>query len=112
MTYGRPPSETPLKPAVFHILLALSNGQLHGLGIADAVEEETEGDMRLAAGTLYRSLKEMAEAGMVEQVDSADPRRTSYRLTDSGQQVLRQEAQRLARLVELARGRDILPSRP
>lgn len=109
MTYGKPLTETPLKPAVFHILLALSRGQMHGLGIADSVEEETDGEIRLAPGTLYRSLREMAEARMVEHVDSSDPRRTSYRLTDSGRGVLRQEAERLARIVDLARGRDILP---
>lgn len=110
MTYGKPVTQTPLKPAVFHILLALSRGRLHGLGIADAVEEETDGDIQLGPGTLYRSLREMAEAGIVAQLEDADdPRRNYYRLTDAGREVLGREAERLADLVEIARSRAILP---
>ena len=110
MTYGKPVTETPLKPAVFHILLALSGGRLHGLGIADAVEEETDGEIRLGPGTLYRSLREMSEAGIVTQLDDGDdPRRTYYALTDSGQQLLAREAERLANLVEIARSRSVIP---
>lgn len=110
MTYGKPVTETPLKTAVFHILLALSRGRLHGLGIADAVQEETAGEIQLGPGTLYRSLREMAEAGIVVQVeDERDPRRTSYELTDSGRQILAREAERLESLVEIARSRSVLP---
>lgn len=112
MTYGKPVTETPLKPAVFHILLALSRGRLHGLGIADAIEEETGGDVQLGPGTLYRSLREMADAGIVDQVadgTSDDPRRTYYELTPSGRKVLGREAERLAQLVEIARDRAVLP---
>lgn len=110
MTYGKPVTETPLKPAVFHILLALSRGRLHGLGIADAVEEETGGEIQLGPGTLYRSLREMAEAEIVVQVeDGTDPRRTIYELTTSGREVLGREAERLESLVELARSRSVLP---
>ena len=50
-----------LNAPVFHILLALSEGPLHGLGIADRVEAATEGAVDLGPGTLYRSLKEMTE---------------------------------------------------
>lgn len=108
MAYGKPVTETPLKLAVFHILLALSRDRLHGLGIADAVAEETGGEIVLGPGTLYRSLKEMDEAGLVTQVDADDPRRTCYAITGAGRQVLRAETERLARLVELARDRDVL----
>lgn len=110
MTYGKPITQTPLKPAVFHILLALSRGRLHGLGIADAVEEETAGEIRLGPGTLYRSLREMSEAGIVDQLaEGDDPRRTYYELTAPGRDVLTREAERLAVLVEIARSRAVLP---
>ncbi|NKB88380.1 MAG: PadR family transcriptional regulator [Acidobacteria bacterium] len=110
MTYGAPPTRTPLKPAVFHILLALSQGQLHGLAIADSVEAETEGDIRLGPGTLYRSLKEMSEAGLVAQVtgEAADPRRKVYELTENGRTLVQVEAERLARVLEVARSRHVL----
>lgn len=114
MTYGKPITETPLKPAVFHILLALSRGEMHGLGIADAVEEETGGEIRLGPGTLYRSLKEMTEAGIIgHAADPAgdDPRRKYYRLTPEGNRLLETEARRLARIVEIARDRRVIGDR-
>ena len=114
MTYGKPPTTAPLKPAVLHILLALSPGQMHGLGIADAIEKETGGEIRLGPGTLYRSLEEMTAAQLVAHVNSAesgeDPRRKYYRLTDLGLEVLQVEAARLARIVEVAKRRHVLSS--
>ena len=52
----------PLKPVVFHILLALAEAPRHGLGISEEVEEITAGSMVLGPGTLYRSLKMITEA--------------------------------------------------
>lgn len=107
------PSTLPLRPAVFHILLALSTRDRHGLGIADAAEEASEGVLELGPGTLYRSLSEMTEAGLVRQVDApeadADPRRKYYRITATGRDVLAREASRLQRLVDTVRAHDVLP---
>jgi DNA-binding PadR family transcriptional regulator len=103
----------PLRPAVFHILLALSMGDLHGLGIAEEVEVTTDGTIELGPGTLYRSLKEMAETGLIEDVpapeEGSDPRRRYYGITEAGRRLVQVEATRLARLVEVARDRDLLP---
>lgn len=114
MTYRKPPTSAPLKTAVLHILLALSPGKMHGLGIADAIEHETDGEIRLGPGTLYRSLKEMAAAQLVEPVDAtesdADPRRKYYHLTALGLEVLQAETERLARIVDVAKRRHVLSS--
>lgn len=103
----------PLRRPVFHILLALSRADLHGLGIADEVERSTDGAVELGPGTLYRSLKEMAREGLIDEVpapaDDADPRRKYYRVTDEGRRLVGAEAARLASLVRLARERDVLP---
>ncbi len=102
----------PLRPAVLHILLALSTGDLHGLGIADEVERASEGFVELGPGTLYRSLAEMLEAGLIRSVpapvEDADPRRKYYGLTAKGRHLLAEEASRLDRLVARARERRIL----
>ena len=102
----------PLKPAVFHILLALSDADHHGLGIADEVEENTAGATRLGPGTLYRSLKEMTREGLVREVSAPagdeDPRRKFYRLTRSGRAALRAEASRYERIVDVVRKRAVL----
>ena len=106
--------ETPLRPGVFHILLALAGGALHGLGIAEAVDEATAGSVRLGPGTLYRSLKEMARDGLISEVpapsESEDPRRRFYNITKRGRALVQAEAERLARIVDVARENRVLPS--
>ncbi len=105
----------PLTPAMFHILLALAGGERHGYGIMQEVATSTQGQMRLGPGTLYRSIKQLLEAGLIaESEERADPalddeRRRYYRLTSFGQRVAQAEAARLARLVRLARERQLLP---
>jgi DNA-binding PadR family transcriptional regulator len=103
---------TPLRPAVFHILLALAAGDRHGLGIAEEIERASGGQLELGPGTLYRSLAEMVEAGLIRSVKGptpeADPRRKHYRLTAAGRTVLAAEAGRLQQLVAAARARRVL----
>lgn len=104
-----------LKPPVFHILLALAERDLHGLGIADSVEEMTGGAVELGPGTLYRSLKEMGEGGLIRETEApqadSDPRRKYYAITPEGRTRVAHEAARLERLVEVARQRKLLPER-
>lgn len=107
------PSE-PLRPAAFLILLALSRAPLHGLGIADEVERATDGAVPLGPGTLYRTLKELLASDLIDDTSApgdADPRRRYYRLTRLGRTRLAAEASRLARVVEVARERRVLPDR-
>lgn len=106
------PGQPPLRLPVFHILLALSSGDLHGLGIAEEIERASEGLVELGPGTLYRTLAELADAGLVRGVgapSAADPRRKYYRITKSGRSVLTAEAERLQRLVGEAKVRKVLP---
>lgn len=103
----------PLRPPVYHILLALVGRDRHGLGIADEIERGSEGTVEMGPGTLYRSLAEMAEAGLIRSVKApssdADPRRKYYRITPPGRELLAVETARLARLVEAARAGGALP---
>ena len=107
-------SASPTAP-VFHILLALADQSLHGLGIAERVLAMTEGSLDLGPGTLYRSLKEMAERGLIREVAApdaqADPRRRYYALTAQGRRLAVTEAERLERIVGVARERRLLPRR-
>ena len=105
----------PLTPAVFHILLALANGERHGYGILQEIAAITHAQRRIRPGTLYRSIKQMLAAGMIEEADERpdptvdDERRRYYRLTAFGRQVALAEAQRLAQLVHEAEVRRLLP---
>ena len=107
-----------LTPAVFHILLALADGESHGYGIMQDVERFTNGETRLGPGTLYRSIQRMLVDGLIEELaislhDEADEdRRRYYRLTAKGLAVAKREAQRLADLVDAARHRNLVALRP
>lgn len=110
-------SAAVLTPAVFHILLALSDGHSHGYGIMQDVEAFTAGEIRLGPGTLYRSIQRMLVDGLIEELEIAlhdesdDDRRRHYRLTKKGLEIAQREARRLAALVEIARQRDLLVKR-
>jgi DNA-binding PadR family transcriptional regulator len=109
-----PEEMLPLTPAVFHILLALTDGELHGYGIMKEVETHTQGQVNMGPGTLYGSIKRMLAANLIEETDERpdpsldDERRRYYRLTDFGERVLAAEAQRLARAVQVARSKKLL----
>ena len=96
-----------LKPADFHVLLALAEGPRHGYGIMKEVERESSGGVRLEVGSLYRLIGRMLEAGLLEEGDT-DDRRRYYRITRLGRRALKAEAERLAALVDVVRARKIL----
>ena len=109
----RPPDFLPLTPAVLHILLAVADGEQHGYAIAQAVESLTDGTVRMGPGTLYGSIGRMVTNGLIEESVRArgrsdDERRRFYRLTTLGRRVLEAELDRLARVVALARSKNIL----
>jgi DNA-binding PadR family transcriptional regulator len=97
-----------LKPADFHILLALTEVPRHGYGLMKEVERESEGLVRLEIGSLYRLLARMVEDGLIEEADE-DERRRYYRISRQGRRVLKAEAVRLSHLVDLSRARKLLP---
>ena len=64
----------PLTPAVFHILLALADGERHGYGIMQEIALRTDGKMRMGPGTLYGSIKRMLAEGLIEELgERPDP---------------------------------------
>jgi DNA-binding PadR family transcriptional regulator len=109
-----PQDHLPLTPAVFNIMLALADGEKHGYGIMLDVESNTSGTVQMGPGTLYGSIKRMLKAALIEESDERpdadldDQRRRYYRLTGSGQRVLRLEAERLASQVATARAKNLL----
>jgi DNA-binding PadR family transcriptional regulator len=98
------------------IVVALGNDELHGYGIMREVRRRTGGQRRLAPGTLYRSLRQMQEKGLVAESevrpdpDLDDERRRYYQLTDLGRRVAVAEIERLEGLVRAARSKGLAPS--
>ncbi len=99
----------PLKPALYLILLALTEGDLHGYALKKDIFRRTDGRVKLGAGTLYRSIRQLVDLGLIEESDQRpdpaldDERRSYFRLTRLGRQAAHAETERLAELVRSAR---------
>ena len=110
-----PGSLLPLRPSVFHILLALSDGDLHGYGIMQEVAEHSSGQIKLGPGTLYGAIKRLLGERLIVEADERpdpeldDERRRYYRLTDFGQQVLKAEVRRISDMVSVAQRKRLIP---
>jgi DNA-binding PadR family transcriptional regulator len=105
----------PLPLATFHILLALAEDDRHGYAIIQDVAARTAGELKLSAGTLYRSIQRMIEQGLIGELQERpapeldDERRRYYRITKFGAVVARAEVRRLQDLVRLARASGFVP---
>ncbi len=106
----------PLSPAVFHLLLALAEDDMHGYALMRDIEERTGGLVKVGPGMLYGSIKWLLAEGLIEEAPrraptKEDERRKYYRLTTDGRQLVRAEAARLEAAVSLARARKVLARR-
>jgi len=112
---ARPESLLPLPAATFHILLSLADDDRHGYAIILDVAARTGGEVKLGAGTLYRSIQRMLDQGLITEIEDRpapeldDERRRYYRITSFGEGVARAEARRLTELVRLARASGFVP---
>jgi DNA-binding PadR family transcriptional regulator len=98
-----PASLLPLTPALFHVLLALVDGEKHGYAILKDVAERTGGQVQLGTGTLYGIVKRLLADGLIrESAAGSTERRRAYRLTAFGRKVALAEAERLRDMVNLA----------
>jgi len=91
----------PLTPVVFHVLLAVSDGPLHGYAIMQEVEEAS--GQAMGPGTIYGALRRLTDAGWLIEADaeSGDARRgRSFALSEAGRGALADEARRIRRLAE------------
>ena len=101
-----------MKTRDYLILLSLADADLHGLGIARAVQDLSDGATRLWPVQLYGTLDALEESGWIEELD--DPRhrpadesekKRFYRLTRAGHRALAEETDRLGALVKIAKSR-------
>ncbi|HEX6054077.1 MAG TPA: PadR family transcriptional regulator [Gemmatimonadaceae bacterium] len=101
-----------MKTNTFHILVALLDGDKHGLGIVRDVLEQTGGALHLWPATLYGLLEQLAGDGFVEELSASgrhpageSERRRYYRLTKSGRAAVVGEVKRLEAMTRTVRGR-------
>lgn len=90
----------PMTETAFYILLCLKEPN-HGYGIIQKVEEMTDGEIRLAPGTMYGSLSKMEKDGVIRFVREEEKRKI-YQITELGIAVLQIELKRIKRLYKTA----------
>jgi transcriptional regulator len=84
------------------ILQALTQGAMHGYGVARWIEEQTEGTLMIEEGSLYPALYRMEKRGWVEPqwgMSENNRRAKYYELTDHGRKQLEDETESWGRLV-------------
>lgn len=106
--------DPPLPHLAFLLLLALGEGERHGYALKKAVLRSSDGRVRPGPATLYRHLRQLADAGLIEESDRRPPpelddeRRRYYRLTAAGRRRAAREARSLAGLVDAARAAHLI----
>ena len=67
----------------------------HGYLIMQKVEELSQGEVRMAAGTLYGAIENLLKWKFIKPVESKDKRRKVYVITDEGKKVLQLDYERM-----------------
>ncbi|WP_025026115.1 PadR family transcriptional regulator [Caldalkalibacillus mannanilyticus] len=93
----------PLTETMHYILLALRE-PLHGYAIMQVIEVMSNGQVRIAAGTLYGAIENLLKYNWIVLVASDDPRRKVYHITKEGLAVLQIEKERLTHILSLYEG--------
>jgi len=105
----------PLQPTSFHILLSLAEEDRHGYAIIQDIASRTNGEIKLSAGTLYRSIQRLQEQGLIVETrtrpapEEDDERRRYYSITSLGKAVAQAEVRRLQSLLKIARACGVVP---
>ena len=92
---------TPLQPAAFLVLLALSAGDRHGYGIRQDIRK-LDPDFELGPATLYTTIQRLLDSGWIAEVsgpESGERRRRYYRVTPHGDSALQAELRRMESMV-------------
>lgn len=93
----------PLTETMHYILLALRE-PLHGYAIMQTIEQLSNGEVRIAAGTLYGAIENLLKHGWIHPVPGGDSRRKVYNITPAGLEILEKERTRLTHILSLYEG--------
>ncbi|WP_413303669.1 PadR family transcriptional regulator [Bacillus sp. 1P10SD] len=93
----------PLTETVYYILLSLME-PAHGYLILQKVEELSDGQVKMAAGTLYGAIENLLKLKFIHPVDSQDGRRKVYLITDLGKEMLRLDLVRMQHMMKVTEG--------
>jgi len=104
-----------LTSTMFHILVVLADGDLHGYAIMQEIDRISDGSEAAGPTTLYRSIRQMRDLGLLRESKSRpaedDERRRYYRITNAGRRAAIAEVDRLERVTRVARSKRGLATR-
>ncbi len=92
----------PLTETVYYVLLALLEPS-HGYAIMQKVEELSDGQVRLAAGTMYGAIENLLKKKLIVSLPSTDPRRKVYEISEEGKRVLHADYKRLLHMTAVTK---------
>lgn len=87
-------TQLPLTETVFYMMMAFQK-PTYGYQAIQSIEEMSQGEVRIAAGTMYGAIENLLKQKMIHQVPSEFERRKMYKTTSYGNEVLALEVQRL-----------------
>ncbi|HYE11384.1 MAG TPA: helix-turn-helix transcriptional regulator [Patescibacteria group bacterium] len=93
----------PLTETTYYILLALLE-PAHGYIIMQKIEELSNQQVRIAAGTLYGAIENLINQKLIQSVQSEDKRRKVYVITEKGKEILRLDFERMQYIIEISKG--------
>lgn len=80
------------------ILAVLSEGSSNGYGVIKSIEEHTGGVWRTSPGSVYPTLAQLADEGLVAVVADSTASGTEYELTEAGRTHVTERADELAKV--------------
>jgi len=91
----------PLTETVYYVLLALTE-PTHGYVVMQKVEELSDGQVRLAAGTLYGAIENLLKKGFIISMPSDDVRRKVYVISQTGMEILKADRERMEHMINIS----------
>lgn len=92
-----------LTESMFYVLMALMNGPMCGIDIADFIEKRTKGRLQMGPATLYTILGKFEKEKYIREL-SVEGRKRTYEITGKGFEAYREELKRLKQCVLDAEG--------
>ncbi len=92
----------PLTETTYYILLSLIE-PAHGYLIMQKVEELSNRQVKIAAGTLYGAIENLLKQQLIQSVKSEDKRRKTYVITEKGKEVLELDFSRMQHMIHVTK---------
>ena len=92
-----------LTESMFYVLMALMQGPMCGIDIADFIEKRTKSRLQMGPATLYTILGKFEKEKYIREL-SVEGRKRTYEITGKGFEAYRDELKRLKQCVLDAEG--------